>query len=246
VAAVATINAPGSTATSTGAASATAADLDFEASEAGAPRAVIETPAAAVRPSSSAVMPGGQPLSTLESSHRAFHRCVAHIGRLAASALAYTHTRGIVHRDIKPSNLLLDTEGVSWVTDFGLAKTEDDGLTQTGDILGTIRYMAPERFQGKGDPRSDVYALGLSLDEMLVLRPAFESPNRLALIDQVKNVSPPRLRAIDPRIPRDLETIMRKATEKNPKARYPTAEAVGEDLRRFLADEPIVARPVPL
>jgi hypothetical protein len=128
-AAVATINAPGSTATSTGAACATAADRDIGASAAGAPRAVIETLAAAVRPSSSAVMPGGQPLSTLESRHRAFYRSVAHIGKQATSALAYAHARGIIHRDVKPSNLLLDSEGVLWVTDFGLAKTEDVGLT---------------------------------------------------------------------------------------------------------------------
>ena len=125
----------------------------------------------------------------------------------------------MIHRDIKPSNLLLDTDGVVWVTDFGLAKAEDDGLTQTGDVLGTIRYMAPERFLGQADPRSDVYALGLTLYELLVLRPAFDSPNRLALIEQVRNVDPPRPRSIDPRIPLDLETIVLKAVEKDPKVR---------------------------
>ncbi len=129
-------------------------------------------------------------------------------------------------------------------TDFGLAKAEDDGLTQTGDVLGTIRYMAPERFSGQADPRSDVYALGLTLYELLVLRPAFDSPNRLALIDLVKNVDPPRPRSIDPRIPLDLETIVLKAVEKDPKARYASADVLGEDLRRFLADEPIQARQV--
>ena len=150
----------------------------------------------------------------------------------------------MIHRDIKPSNLLLDTDGVVWVADFGLAKAEDDGLTQTGDVLGTIRYMAPERFSGQADQRSDVYALGLTLYELLVLRPAFDSPNRLALIDLVKNVDPPRLRSIDPRIPLDLETIVLKAVEKDPKARYVSADAMSEDLRRFLADEPIQARQV--
>ena len=94
--------------------------------------------------------------------------------------------RGIVHRDIKPSNLLLDTEGVVWVTDFGLAKASDDGLTETGDILGTVRYMAPERFRGEGDARADVYALGLTLYELLTLRPAFDSRDRLKLIEQIK------------------------------------------------------------
>ena len=103
-----------------------------------------------------------------------------------AAALAYAHARGIVHRDIKPSNLLLDTAGVVWITDFGLAKAEDDGLTQTGDILGTLRYMAPERFRGEGDGRADVYALGLTLYELLTLRPAFDSPDRLQLIEQIK------------------------------------------------------------
>ena len=195
-------------------------------------------------PLSWAVLPGGTQLSVAELSHRVFHRSVAHIGRQAASALAHAHARGVIHRDIKPSNLLLDTDGVVWVTDFGLAKAEDEGLTQTGDVLGTIRYMAPERFRGQADPRSDVYALGLTLYELLILRPAFDSPNRLALIDLVKNVDPPRPRSIDPRIPLDLETIVLKAIEKDPKARYASADAMSEDLRRFLADEPIQARQV--
>jgi serine/threonine protein kinase/WD40 repeat protein len=193
---------------------------------------------------SSAVLPGGKQLSVAETSHRVFHRSVAHIGRQAAGALVHAHARGVIHRDIKPSNLLLDTDGVVWVTDFGLAKAEDDGLTQTGDVLGTIRFMAPERFVGQADPRSDIYALGLTLYELLLLRPAFDSPNRLALIEQVRKVDPPHLRSVDPRIPLDLETIVLKAVEKDPKARYQSAEAMAEDLGRFLADEPIRARQV--
>ena len=117
----------------------------------------------------SAVMPGGAQLSSVESRHRAFHRGVAHIGRQVAAALAHAHARGILHRDIKPSNLLLDTEGVVWVSDFGLAKVDDDDLTRTGDILGTLRYMAPERFRGQGDARADLYSLGLTLYELLTL-----------------------------------------------------------------------------
>ena len=187
-------------------------------------------------------MPGGTQLSSVESRHRAFHRGVAHIGRQVASALAYAHARGILHRDIKPSNLLLDTEGVVWVSDFGLAKVDDDDLTRTGDILGTLRYMAPERFRGRGDARADVYSLGLTLYELLVLRPAFDSPDRVALSEQIKTVEPPRPRSIDPRVPRDLETIVLKAIEKDPGDRYATAEAMAEDLRRFLDDEPILAR----
>jgi serine/threonine protein kinase len=114
---------------------------------------VAVEPVAATTPDHSAVMPGGAQLSTVDSQHRAFHRAVAHIGRQAASALAHAHARGIIHRDIKPSNLLLDTEGVSWVSDFGLASVDDDdALTRTGDVLGTLRYLAPERFRGRGTP----------------------------------------------------------------------------------------------
>ncbi len=194
--------------------------------------------------SSSAILPGGTQLSSVESGRHAFFRSLAHIGRQVAAGLAYAHARGIVHRDIKPSNLLLDTEGVVWITDFGLAKGDDEGLTQSGDILGTIRYMAPERFRGEGDARADVYALGLSLYELITLRSAFGSSDRLALIEQIKTDEPERPRAIDNRIPRDLETIVLKAIEKDPKARYRSAEAMAEDLRRFVADEPIKARQI--
>ena len=192
----------------------------------------------------SAVLPGGTAVSAVESSGRRlpFFRSVAQIGRQAAQGLAYAHARGIVHRDIKPSNLLLDTAGVVWITDFGLAKAEDDGLTATGDILGTLRYMAPERFRGEGDARADVYALGLTLYELLTLRPAFDSSDRLKLIERIKTEEPARPRSLDGRIPRDLETIVLKAIDKDPERRYPTADAMAEDLRRFLDDEPIQAR----
>jgi serine/threonine protein kinase/WD40 repeat protein len=193
---------------------------------------------------SSSVLPGGTQLSSIESGRRAFYRSLAHIGRQVAGALAHAHARGIVHRDIKPSNLLLDTDGVAWITDFGLAKGDEQGLTQSGDILGTLRYMAPERFRGGGDARADVYALGLTLYELLTLHPGFDSSDRLKLIEQIKTQEPPKPRSVDARIPRDLETIVLKAIEKDPKARYQTAEAMGEDLGRFLADEPIEARQV--
>ncbi len=223
---------------------AKAASAGLEATEAGPVSEFALASSSTPTPLSSAVLPGGTQLSVAEMSHRVFHRSVAHVGRQAASALAHAHARGVIHRDVKPSNLLLDTDGVVWVADFGLAKAEEDGLTQTGDVLVTIRYMSPERFSGQADPRSDVYALGLTLYELLVLRPAFDSPNRLALIDLVKNIDPQRPRSIDPRIPLDLETIVQKAVEKDPKARYLSADAMSEDLRRFLADEPIQARQV--
>jgi eukaryotic-like serine/threonine-protein kinase len=194
--------------------------------------------------SSSAMLPGGTAVSMVESSGRGvkFFQSVAQIGRQAAQGLAYAHSRGIVHRDIKPSNLLLDTAGVVWITDFGLAKAEDDGLTATGEILGTFRYMAPERFRGEGDARADIYALGLTLYELLTLRRAFDTGDRLKLIERIKTEEPARPRSLDARIPRDLETIVLKAIEKDPKQRYASTEAMAEDLRRFLDDEPIQAR----
>jgi eukaryotic-like serine/threonine-protein kinase len=194
--------------------------------------------------SSSAVFPGGTAVSMIRSDGRRlpFFRSVAQIGRQTAQGLAYAHSRGIVHRDIKPSNLLLDTSGIIWITDFGLAKAEDDGLTATGDTMGTILYMAPERFRGEGDARADIYALGLTLYELLTLRAAFATTDRLNLIERIKSHEPARPRSLDSRIPRDLETIVLKAIEKDPKRRYDTAEAMAEDLRRFLDDEPIQAR----
>jgi WD40 repeat protein len=194
--------------------------------------------------SSPAIPSGTTQLSLVEAGRRGFYRSLANVGRQVADGLAYAHGRGIVHRDIKPSNLLLDTEGVVWITDFGLAKGDDEGLTQSGDILGTIRYMAPERFRGEGDVRADVYALGLTLYELLTLRPGFESTDRLRLVEQIKTEEPIKPRTLDTRIPRDLETIVLKAIEKEPKARYQSAEAMGDDLGRFLVDEPIRARRV--
>jgi WD40 repeat protein/serine/threonine protein kinase len=172
-----------------------------------------------------------------------YFRGVARIGVQAAEALAYAHGQGLLHRDVKPGNLLLDTQGAIWVTDFGLAKAEDsEELTSAGDIVGTVRYMAPERFQGHADPRSDVYALGLTLYEMLTLRPAFDATDRARLIDRINREDPPPPRKVDPGVPRDLDTVVLKAIAKEPRQRYPTAAALAEDLQRFLADRPIRAR----
>jgi WD40 repeat protein len=160
-----------------------------------------------------------------------------------ADALAYAHRQGILHRDIKPSNLLLDQQGTVWVTDFGLAKAEGaDDLTQTGDIVGTVRFMAPERFDGRSLPQGDVYALGGTLYELLTLRPAFDDVNKARLVEKVLHEPPVRPRKLDPRIPRDLETVVLKRLAKDPAERYATAEALAEDLKRFLADRPIRAR----
>ena len=188
---------------------------------------------------SSAVLPGQSDLSSAQSNRRAYYRSIAQIGLQTASALSYAHARGVVHRDIKPSNLLLDAAGVVWVTDFGLAKTADLGVTQTGDILGTIRYMSPERFGGQCDARADVYALGMTLYELLTLKPAFASSDRVELIEQIRHVEPRSPRSIDTRLPRDLETIVLKSIDKDPERRYQSADELVEDLQHFVAGEPI-------
>jgi eukaryotic-like serine/threonine-protein kinase len=174
-----------------------------------------------------------------------YFRSVARMGVQVAAGLDYAHQQGILHRDIKPSNLLLDALGTVWITDFGLAKAEgSDELTHTGDIVGTLRYMAPERLQGRADRRSDVYGLGITLYELLTLRPAFEDSSRPRLIERVTREEPPRPRKVDRSIPRDLETIVLKATAKEPGRRYQTAAELAADLGRFLAGEPVRARRV--
>jgi serine/threonine protein kinase/regulator of sirC expression with transglutaminase-like and TPR domain len=172
-----------------------------------------------------------------------YFRSVADLGLQAAEALAYAHAQRVLHRDVKPSNLLLDARGTLWVADFGLSKFEGcDELTRTGDIVGTIRYMAPERFGGRADARSDVYALGATLYELLTLRPAFQEVERIRLIAQVTNESPQPPCRLDPRIPHDLETIVLKAMAPEAGARYSSATSMAEDLRCFLDNRPIQAR----
>jgi eukaryotic-like serine/threonine-protein kinase len=168
---------------------------------------------------------------------------VARIGLQVAEALEYANRQGVLHRDVKPSNLLLDPKGNVWVADFGLAKASDtEDITHSGDIIGTVRYMAPERFAGKCDARSDVYALGLTLYELLALRPAYSAADRHELMRRVMSEEPDRLRGLVPRLPHDLETIVTKAMDRDPARRYPTAAALAEDLQRFLEDKPIKAR----
>jgi serine/threonine protein kinase/WD40 repeat protein len=168
---------------------------------------------------------------------------VARIGVQVAGALAYAHKQGVLHRDIKPGNLLLDLDGTVWVTDFGLAKADDsDNLTHTGDLLGTLRYMPPEAFEGKSDARGDVYALGLTLYELLARRPAFDEKDRNKLVKEVTTGEPTPLDKVRRETPRDLVTIVQKAIEREPARRYATAEDLAADLRRFLDDQPIHAR----
>jgi WD40 repeat protein len=214
-------------------------------------RAEEDSPAAGPEgspPSASVSAASARPGSTFPGGRSDWEYCrsVARIGLQVAEALAYAHKQGIVHRDIKPSNLLLDQQGTVWVTDFGLAKAEGtDDLTHTGDIVGTLHFMAPERFSGQTLPQSDLYSLGLTLYELLTLRPAFEDTDRARLIERVLHEPPPAPRKLDRRIPRDLETIILKAMAKDPAERYSSAEALAADLRRFLADRPIQARRTP-
>ena len=203
-------------------------------------------PATAASSESSVVGSGStSAVSTLSETDRRFAQTVARIGVQVAEALAHAHAQGILHRDIKPSNLLLDREGNVWVTDFGLAKAVgSEDLTHTGDIVGTLRYMAPERFQGTGDARADLYALGLTLFELLALRPAFNETDRASLIRQVTQEDPPRLRRLNRHVPPDLETIIHKTIARDPRKRYESARALVDDLERFRDGRPILARRV--
>ncbi|MCR9291456.1 MAG: WD40 repeat domain-containing serine/threonine protein kinase [bacterium] len=173
-----------------------------------------------------------------------YYRRVARGCLQVAEAISFAHMHGVLHRDIKPSNLLLDTEGVIWVSDFGLAKDDSESLTHTGDIVGTLRYMAPERFSNEGDARSDVYSIGLTLYEMCTLRYAFDETDRAKLIHQITHREPLPPRRVRPEIPRDLETIILKSTAHDSFSRYQTAEQLAEDLRRFLSDRPLLANRV--
>jgi len=205
-------------------------------------RAVADTSGVAVsmtRPDSSAGSHDRKPRKL------SYWQGVARIGVQVADALEYAHRQGIIHRDIKPSNLLLDLNGTAWVTDFGLAKGDDgDNLTRTGDVLGTLRYMPPEAFDGKTDARGDVYGLGITLYELLALRPAYDQHDRNKLIKAVTTSEPPRLRTVRPAVPRDLETIVHKSLDHEPARRYRTAGELAADLQRFLNDEPIKAREI--
>src|SRR5262245_646969 len=168
---------------------------------------------------------------------------VAHVGVQVADALSYAHDQGVLHRDIKPSNLILDEHGIVWVTDFGVAKLlEEVNLTHSGDLVGTLKYMAPERFQGESDARSDVYSLGLTLYELLARRPAYADTTPQQIIHIITHNDPTPLRKLAPTVPADLETIILKAAARDAGHRYQTAGELADDLRRFLDDRPILAR----
>ncbi len=188
---------------------------------------------------------GEQPGERPVTQSTTFYRAVARLGVQAAGALAYAHEHGTLHRDIKPSNLLLDEKGSVWIADFGLAHAaEASQVTQAGDLTGTLRYLAPERLGGRTDERSDIYSLGLTLYELLTLQPAYGQTGRSALIHQVSQHAPAPLRSLNATIPRDIETVVLKATARQPEHRYATAAELADDLRRFVEDRPIHARRV--
>jgi eukaryotic-like serine/threonine-protein kinase len=177
---------------------------------------------------------------------RQHFRRVARWGQQAAEALAYAHEQGVIHRDIKPANILLDAKESVWLFDFGLARTEDSPtITQSGDLVGTARYMSPEQISGCGpcfDRRTDIYSLGATLYELISLVPAYDGEAHGVVLQQIAHTAPRPLRQIAPGVPRDLETIVAKCMHRDPGLRYQSAAEVAEELRRFLAGEPILAK----
>jgi WD40 repeat protein len=176
----------------------------------------------------------------------AFVRTAARLGLQAAEALEHAHQFGIIHRDVKPANLIVDVRHNLWVTDFGLARVpRDAGLTLTGDLVGTLRYMSPEQAGGRPgqvDHRTDIYSLGATLYELLTLQPIFPGPDRGALLRQIALDEPAPIRRLNRAVPTELAVIVHKALAKAPEERYASAQELADDLRRFLEDKPIKAR----
>lgn len=180
-------------------------------------------------------------------NRRRYYETIARIGIEAAEALHAAHEYGVVHRDIKPSNLMLDEQGKIWITDFGLARCQNsNSLTQTGDVLGTFRYMSPEQARGKSalvDHRTDIYSLAATLYELLTLEPvvAHDADAR-----KLADAEPTPLRRHRADIPRDLETVILKALQNDRDDRYATAQEFADDLRRIVEGKTILAQPLSL
>lgn len=211
---------------------------------------VIDVNTTAIRPiwhreRLGSTLPQGE-LTTSYHANGRDHRWIAGLMLQAADALAYAHTQGIVHRDIKPANLLLEADRHLWVADFGLAYVPGvTRLTQSSAMVGTLRYMAPEQIDSKFgavDHRADQYGLGATFYELLAGRPIYPDNDRGSLITRILNDEPRHLRAIEPKIPRELETIVHKLLAKNPSKRYSSMSEVVADLQRFLDGRPVQAR----
>jgi serine/threonine protein kinase/WD40 repeat protein len=177
-----------------------------------------------------------------QPSGRIFYKSVARIGEQVALAMGHAHRNGVLHRDIKPANLLLDLQGTVWVADFGLAHEADAEDLSRGDVVGTLRFIPPERFRGESLPQGDIYSLGLTLYELATLEPAFRGPDTRHLMHLIQHGHPRTPRTVDGEIPRDLETIILKAIDKDPRRRYATADAMAEDLLAFREDREIRSR----
>lgn len=193
----------------------------------------------------------GKGLNLLVGSGDIHIRGALNIVIKVAHALEYAHQQKVVHRDVKPSNIIIDMNGEPQLMDFGLAKQLDSGtkFTQTGSALGTPAYMSPEQAAGEShrvDHRSDIYSLGAVLYELITGRPPFEGDNMMKVIIKVLNHDPVLPRQINPKIHRDIQTIVMKALEKNPERRYPSMSDFAADMNRFLTGEAILARPASL
>ncbi|MHC5081608.1 MAG: serine/threonine-protein kinase, partial [Planctomycetota bacterium] len=175
-------------------------------------------------------------------------RRAAEIGKKLAEALRHAHRHGVLHRDIKPANVLVTPEGEPQLTDFGLAKdvASESKMTRSGVTLGTPQYMPPEQAEGRLeeiDERSDIYAIGATLYELMTCRPPFDGTSVMQIVKQVLMTEPVSPRKWNPAVDRDLETITLKCLEKNPKKRYASAQALARDLDKYLAGKEILARP---
>jgi serine/threonine protein kinase/tetratricopeptide (TPR) repeat protein len=174
-----------------------------------------------------------------------FNYIASHLADVA-DALDYAHQRGVIHRDIKPHNLLLGVDGRMRISDFGLARlAEQPGVTITGEVIGSPLYMSPEQISGNPenvDHRADIYSLGATMYEWLTLRPPYPGETRERVISMILSSEPAALRSLNAAVPLDLETICLKAVERNRERRYQTAAEMRDDLRRYLASRPIVAK----
>ncbi|MBX3420063.1 MAG: protein kinase [Pirellulaceae bacterium] len=172
------------------------------------------------------------------------YRWAATVAAQLSDALEYAHSADILHRDIKPANILLDQRGAVWITDFGLAKdgSQAEPLTRTGDVVGTPQYMPPESLEGKYDRRSETYAVGLVLYELVTLQPAFSGSSPAELIRAIAGGSSPSIRKSAQAIPSDLATLIDKAIAREPQLRYQSAAELKQDLLAFVQDRPISAR----